>query len=95
MTAKTIEPGFGRRKPGVTRAPIPGCTKSVYQNGRIIVVQLDYIMKKTNIHVNLKIDAAQEFLIRHLVTQTHQTRSDVMREALSIGLKQLARKLPQ
>jgi hypothetical protein len=50
-------------------------------------------MKKTNIHVNLKIDAAQEFLIRHLVNETRQTRSDVMREALSIGLKQLARKL--
>jgi hypothetical protein len=52
-------------------------------------------MKKTNIHVNLKIDAAQEFLIRHLVIQTHHTRSDVMREALSIGLKKLARKLSQ
>jgi hypothetical protein len=64
-------------------------------NPEQIVVQSDYIMKKTNIHVNLKIDAAQEFLIRHLVIQTHQTRSDVMREALSIGLKKLARKLPK
>jgi hypothetical protein len=90
-----IKPGSEGEKPGVMRTTDPGSLKTVYHKSEQIVVQSDYIMKKTNIHVNLKIDAAQEFLIRHLVTQTHQTRSDVMREALSIGLKKLARRLPK
>jgi hypothetical protein len=49
-------------------------------------------MKRTNIHVNLKIDAEHSFLIRLLVSKTHETRSEVMREALKIGLRKLAKK---